>query len=313
MQEYGVIYKIRNKINNKIYFGQTIQKRGFYGRYFYKGDADIERVFKFHLHLKYNNKPYNEHLLNAISKYGFDCWDVDTQFDIASSEDELNKLEGLYIKSYKTYIRKFGYNNKFGGDSNKLTGETKLKISRRAKLRVGNLNPFYGKHHSEETKDIIRQEKKGKKFSHEINMKKGRKGSEHASARKIICINTNEVFNYLGDACVKYNLNRGHLCECCQGKRKSCGNIKGMKLVWKYYDDFRNPNDSIVDKVQSIITNNKNVLCITTNKAFISCKQAAQYYGIKSQSGISAACRGKLKYCGKLENGTKLEWKYINC
>ena len=26
MEKYGIIYKIRNKINNKIYIGQTIRK-----------------------------------------------------------------------------------------------------------------------------------------------------------------------------------------------------------------------------------------------------------------------------------------------
>ena len=35
-KQYGIIYLIRNKINNKCYIGQTINKRGFKGRYYFK-------------------------------------------------------------------------------------------------------------------------------------------------------------------------------------------------------------------------------------------------------------------------------------
>ena len=34
MDKYGIIYTIRNKINGKIYIGQTAQKGGFNRRYY---------------------------------------------------------------------------------------------------------------------------------------------------------------------------------------------------------------------------------------------------------------------------------------
>lgn len=37
------------------------------------------------------------------------------------------------------------------------SNETKVIISEFAKTRIGNKNPFYGKHHSEETKELIRK------------------------------------------------------------------------------------------------------------------------------------------------------------
>ena len=57
--------------------------------------------------------------------------------------------------------------------------------------------------------------------------------------------------------------------------------------------------------------NNKKVICITTGKEFDSVKKGAEAYGIKSPSDIGKCCRGKLKSAGKLSDGTKLVWKYL--
>ena len=89
---YGIIYKIRNKINNKIYIGQT--KHSFKERY-------------------KNNLRKNTHnieLKNDIEKYGIDNFEIDEFFDIAYSKEELDKLEQLYIKSYNLLDSRYGYN-----------------------------------------------------------------------------------------------------------------------------------------------------------------------------------------------------------
>lgn len=44
---YGIIYLIKNTINNKIYVGQTTQKGGFKERYQSLGDG-VERVYNFY-------------------------------------------------------------------------------------------------------------------------------------------------------------------------------------------------------------------------------------------------------------------------
>ena len=44
---YGVIYKITNKVNGKVYVGQTSKSGGFKKRYDYGGDGII-RVYKYH-------------------------------------------------------------------------------------------------------------------------------------------------------------------------------------------------------------------------------------------------------------------------
>ena len=73
---YGIIYKIENIINHKVYIGQTSQKRGFKDRYCRKGQG-IERVYNSYLYEQKHNRSYNIHLFRAIEKYGFDAFVID--------------------------------------------------------------------------------------------------------------------------------------------------------------------------------------------------------------------------------------------
>lgn len=54
----------------------------------------------------------------------------------------------------------------------------------------------------------------------------------------------------------------------------------------------------------------RKVICISTGKEFKSAKEAGDFYKI-DRSGIGKCCRGLYSTYGKLENGTKLEWKYL--
>ena len=110
----GVIYKITNKVNGKVYIGQTSQKRGFKDRYCCEGDG-IERVYNFHKKAKERGDSYNNHLLSSIERHGFDNFDVEEIFDYALSEEELDEKEMIYIWKYKSNNREFGYNVLEGG------------------------------------------------------------------------------------------------------------------------------------------------------------------------------------------------------
>lgn len=111
---YGIIYKIKNKINGKIYIGQTIQEKGFNGRYNANGQG-IERVYNYHMKNLKSCYSFNSHLLNSIEKYGFESFEVDEIFDIAFSREELNIKEKCWISIYKSNDRRHGYNIKEGG------------------------------------------------------------------------------------------------------------------------------------------------------------------------------------------------------
>ena len=56
--------------------------------------------------------------------------------------------------------------------------------------------------------------------------------------KKVICLNTGEVFDSANEACDKYNA--GHICKCCKGYRKTSGKHPetGEKLKWMYYDEW---------------------------------------------------------------------------
>ena len=55
----------------------------------------------------------------------------------------------------------------------------------------------------------------------------------------------------------------------------------------------------------------RKVLCITTGEVFACAKDAGKKYGI-TNSVILKCCKGIHKYAGRLSDGTKLMWKYID-
>ena len=115
LEVYGVIYKITNKINGKVYIGQTIQSNGFDDRYKYNAVCDIEKVYRYYQNRKDWSKYWNKHLVYAIEKYGFDAFEVDKVFDVAFSKEELNVKEQSWILIYDSYNN--GYNNDGGGST----------------------------------------------------------------------------------------------------------------------------------------------------------------------------------------------------
>ena len=134
MNVYGYIYCIKNKLNNKLYFGQTTLD--FNARY----KRGIENS-------------HNEHLRKSIAKYGTSSFEIDEEFDIAYSKEELDKLEQMYIILYNTTDRNFGYNILSGGSNGKHSEESKLKISLGNKGKcAGEKHCMYGKHLSDDVK-----------------------------------------------------------------------------------------------------------------------------------------------------------------
>ena len=104
------IYRITNKVNKKMYFGQTI---------------DLER--RENEYFKYGKFP-NEHLKNSINKYGKVNFEFEVMFECP--EEMLDVCEELLIYLMDTQNRDKGYNKDSGGNPNKrLSEESKQKIS----------------------------------------------------------------------------------------------------------------------------------------------------------------------------------------
>lgn len=93
----GVVYKITNLVNNKVYIGLTT--RTFNERYNSFG-VGIERVFY---------STHNEHLRRAIEKYGKDNFIIEIVFHTYDYL-ELAKKEMELISKHNACNPKFGYN-----------------------------------------------------------------------------------------------------------------------------------------------------------------------------------------------------------
>ena len=94
------IYKIQNKINGKIYIGQSV---------------NIEKRWNKHKNASQNilDHGYETHLYRSFRKYGIE------NFDFSIIEEcpiaELNQKEKYWIQKYNSFFK--GYNLTLGGDS----------------------------------------------------------------------------------------------------------------------------------------------------------------------------------------------------
>lgn len=100
-----------------------------------------------------------------------------------------------------------------------------------------------------------------------------------------------------------------------EGYNRSYGSgLKGMEGELNHMYKRRGKNNPNYGKKRSNETKikmSKPVICITTGEIFNSIKEASGYYNIH-EGNLSCCCQGKVyKSCGKLSDGTKLQWMYL--
>jgi len=115
LEIFGFIYLVRNRINGKIYVGQTVT-------------TVSKRWDKHKFKSRLTNKT-KSYFHDAIAKHGEDNFDV-VELHRAYSEDELNEMEIRAIWACGSLDRKVGYNLKRGGEGGPIPEETKKKIGR---------------------------------------------------------------------------------------------------------------------------------------------------------------------------------------
>jgi hypothetical protein len=124
----------------------------------------------------------------------------------------------MYEKLRKEIQQKLlGENNPFF--NKKHSEKTKQILSEMAKERVGDKNPNFGNKWSEEQKQKMREKMTGRYC-----------GSNNPRARKIINLDTGEIFNSIYDACIKYETCRDNIINSIKGKYSMA---KGFH--WDYY------------------------------------------------------------------------------
>lgn len=149
------VYMHINKINNKIYIGQTCQ--------------NPEKRWK-----NGNGYKTGTHFRNAIDKYGWDNFEHIIWAENLT-EEMANKAEELLIVLWDARNPSKGYNICYGGDNHKLSEETKRKIGT---TKIGNKN-MLGKHHTDEAKKKMSEAKKGKKLHSQTEETKQKMSQSH--------------------------------------------------------------------------------------------------------------------------------------
>lgn len=206
-----IIYKIINNITNKIYVGQTV------------------RSFKDRMaeHCRHTQQIIDM----SINKHGKENFTYEI-IDKAENIEDLNRKEKYWIDYFNSMVP-HGYNQCCGGDNtmgykHKESSKGKMSIAQYRRNMKGEGNPFYGKHHSKETKIAMSKSWENRKPNPE-NLKK----ATQKNKIKIINLDTMEIFNSIIEASVAYNLKATNISRVCKKKRKTTGGFH-----WQYYDEY---------------------------------------------------------------------------
>ena len=208
--EYTV-YRLENIVTKKNYIGMTSQepKRRWLGYYTGK-------------------------MKEAIATYPLDlCWKKHIEFQTPNKEQAL-ELESELMKWYDSVEN--GYNtSSYSGGTYKRSEVTKRKMSDNHADFSGENSPWYGKHHSEETKRKMAEAQTGKHLSeeHKNKISESMTGKHNKPQKPIL------QFSKTGEFIAEYpslmeaskitGYSQGNICKCCKGKYKSCGGF-----IWKY-------------------------------------------------------------------------------
>lgn len=272
------IYCITNRINLKMYIGQSV---------------DIERRW-------WNEKnkfAVGSYLKRAFQKYGIQNFTFEKLVvldkDDPDLKNKLNKLEVEYIKRYDTRNPDFGYNLSEGGGSNR--GWKQSEHARATSSRVNK-----GKVVSQETRDKIRIAATGRVVSEETRKKQ-------SELRKGVKRDPESVMK----GALKL---RGRACSEETKKKISISN-SGRKLsderkkqISKQQTGMKRPPGtglkmSIALKGKNLNKRGKPVKCIETGVTYKSCGEAMRETGV-NRIAIGQCAAGHSNSAG----GRRWEW-----
>ena len=179
----------------------------------------------------------NEQMYNDILHYGWKNIVHEILYENLSKEDAY-QLESKLIIEMKTYQDKFGYNKSQGSVEGvahfskdgirrlaKAMATRVVSEESRAKMRTAKKGTaFHTKPHSDETKKLISQNRKGKRAK-----------DKHPMAKPVYCVELDKVFLYAKQAEEETGVSRSHICQVCKGTRKTAG-----KMHWEYYKPILN-------------------------------------------------------------------------
>lgn len=246
-------------------------------------------------------------------------------FDVTSNLTQYGKLNDEYIKCLKEM------------NSKPLCESARKKLSEYWK---GRKRGVWSEERRLDASIRIKDEYKTGKRVHchkacsEITKKKisvAKIGKRNESAcRKVICIETQQIFDSTVDAAKFVGIKQSTMVTCC--KHYKYHQSKGyhfaylddnctIKELSKYIGKERYSDKRAKNNISSQLkkrhkeglmpenVNKKKVICLTTNKIFDSLAEASKH-GNVSVGSLCWHLKGHNKTCGKLSDGTRLCWRY---
>lgn len=121
--------------------------------------------------------------------------------------------------------------------------------------------------------------------------------------KKVLCVDTEKVYESAIEAEKATNVRRESICKACKKKVKSAGGY-----YWVYLDDAKKFEDTYNRKISMDDFGGKSkniaVYCVELERKFDSAKIAAEELGLYA-TNIARACKGRLKTSGKYH------WRYV--
>lgn len=266
------IYRIKNKINGKVYIGQS---------------RDIGRRLRAHLRASENETDhrFQNPIYKAIRKYGSDnfVFEIIHKCDQIVLKFEIDELEKEYIRKHQSNKTKYGYNATDGGDGGMLTDETIEKIMASLnrpgakEARSQRRKEWWIKNGDKRRAELA--ERKKNKPKKQAYIRKGRKDT-----KKVCCVEKQCTFDSMNDAAISCGTGQASIWSVCNGK---CERANGLHFYWLDGEPVvfnRRP------RVQTPITKEqrmafveqsialgraKKIICIDTGVVYRSCGEAA--------------------------------------
>ena len=292
MDSKYIVYIHINKINLKVYIGQTCQKPNKRWR---NGQGYINQ---------------NTYFANAIKKYGWD------NFEHIILEENLTKsqadfYEQMYIKTYKSTDRDKGYNLTYGGGGMLASEETRKKMSQNHANVSGINAPMYGKN----IKDFMTEEAYAEWLRKIREYFKAHRRGNNKGAIKVYCPELDKSYDCLTDAAEDCNTSVGDISGCINGYNVSAGYDKstGLFLHWCKFEDkntFIPPQQEQSTHMGKYSARSKQIYCPELDEMFYGTGEIKRKYKFNA-AHIIDCCNNKRVSCGKHPETKKaLHWCY---